>query len=64
MNSVTDEGIYDVKFLLYDQNKNPIGQYSTDNEGYIYIDDLTVQGKGDVVDAPPFQTRGKTGRSR
>jgi len=46
VNSVTGEGIYDVKFLLYDQNKNPIGEYSTDSEGYIYIDDLTVQGKG------------------
>ena len=46
VNSVTGEGIYDVKFLVYDQNKNPIGEYSTDNEGYIYIDDLTVQGKG------------------
>ena len=45
VNSVTGEGIYDVKFLVYDQNKNPIGEYSTDNEGYIYIDDLTVQGK-------------------
>ena len=46
VNSVTGDGIYDVKFLLYDENKNPIGEYSTDNEGYIYIDDLTVQGKG------------------
>ncbi len=46
IDSVTGEGIYDVKFLVYDQNKNPIGEYSTDNEGYIYIDDLTVQGKG------------------
>ena len=46
INSVTGDGIYDVKFLLYDENKNPIGQYATDNEGYIYIDDLTVQGKG------------------
>ena len=46
INSVTGDGIYDVKFLLYDENKNPIGEYATDNEGYIYIDDLTVQGKG------------------
>ena len=46
INSVTGDGIYDVKFLLYDENRNPIGEYSTDNEGYIYIDDLTVQGKG------------------
>ena len=46
INSVTGDGIYDVKFLLYDENKNPIGEYATDNEGYIHIDDLTVQGKG------------------
>ena len=43
---ITGAGIYDVKFLVYDQNKKPIGEYSTDNRGYIYIDDLTVQGKG------------------
>ncbi len=35
-----------MKFLLYDESKNAIGEYTTDNEGYIYIDDLTVQGKG------------------
>ncbi len=46
INSVTKEGIYGVKFLVYDQNKNPIGEYTTDDQGYIYIDDLTVQGKG------------------
>ena len=23
-----------------------IGEYTTDDNGYIYIDDLTVQGKG------------------
>ena len=42
IDSVTGEGIYDVKFLLYDANKNPIGEYSTDQNGYIYItaDDL------------------------
>ena len=46
INSVTKEGIYGVKFLVYDQNKNPIGEYTTDDNSYIYIDDLTVQGKG------------------
>ena len=46
VDSVTGEGIYDVKFLVYDSNKNPIGQYATDDQGYIYLDDLTVQGKG------------------
>ena len=44
--SVTGEGLYNVKFLVYDANKNPIGEYSTDDQGYIYIDDMTVQGKG------------------
>ncbi|MEY8420576.1 SpaA isopeptide-forming pilin-related protein [Oscillospiraceae bacterium 44-5] len=46
IDSVTGLGIYNVKFLVYDQNKNPLGEYSTDDQGYIYIDDLTVQGKG------------------
>ena len=46
INSVTKEGIYGVKFLVYDQNKNPIGEYTSDDQGYVYIDDLTVQGKG------------------
>ena len=46
VDSVTGVGIYAVKFLVYDQNKNPIGEYTTDDGGYIYIDDLTVQGKG------------------
>ena len=46
IDSVTGLGIYNVKFLVYDQNKNPIGEYTTDDQGYIYIDDLTVQGKG------------------
>lgn len=31
-----------VTFLLYDSANKPIGQYTTDNTGYIYIEDLTV----------------------
>lgn len=46
IDSVTGEGIYDVKFLLYDASKNPIGEYSTDHEGYIYIDEAIAEGKG------------------
>lgn len=36
------EGIYGVKFLLYDQNRNPIGEFTSDNDGWVYItaDDL------------------------
>ncbi len=46
IDSVTGEGIYDVKFLLYDANKNPIGEYTTDQNGYIYIDEALAEGKG------------------
>lgn len=46
IDSVTGEGIYDVKFLLYDANKNPIGEYTTDQSGYIYIDEALAKGKG------------------
>ena len=31
------EGIYGVKFLLYDENRNPIGEFTSDNEGWVYI---------------------------
>ena len=36
------EGIYGVKFLLYDENRNPIGEFTSDDEGWVYItaDDL------------------------
>ena len=40
IDSQTEEGIYGVKFVLYDSNKKPIGEYTTDDEGYIYIDDI------------------------
>ena len=43
--SITGKGIYGVTFLLYDSSNKPIGQYTTDNNGYIYIEDLTVSGK-------------------
>ena len=46
VDSVTGEGIYDVKFLLYDADKNPIGEYATDQNGYIYIDEALAEGKG------------------
>ncbi len=40
IDSVTEEGIYGVKFVLYDKNHKPIGEYTTDNKGYIYIDEI------------------------
>ena len=38
--STTGEGIYGVTFLLYDDTNTPIGQYTSDNEGYVWIEDL------------------------
>lgn len=38
-------GIYGVTFLLYDANKKPIGQYTSDQDGYVYIDDLPGSGR-------------------
>lgn len=36
------EGIYGVKFLLYDEDRNPIEEFTSDDDGYVYItaDDL------------------------
>lgn len=45
IDSITGEGIYGVTFLLYDSNKNPIGQYESDQDGYVYITDLEESGR-------------------
>ena len=44
-NSATGEGIYGVTFLLYDSKQNPIGQYTSDQNGWVYIDDLPGAGR-------------------
>ncbi len=43
--SVTGKGIYGVTFLLYDNTNTPIGQYTSDNSGYVYIEGLTTSGR-------------------
>ena len=45
IDSTTGEGIYGVTFLLYDGNKNPMGQYESDQDGYVYITDLEKSGR-------------------
>ncbi len=45
IDSASKIGIYGVTFLLYDADKNPIGQYSSDDRGYVYIDDLPGSGR-------------------
>ena len=34
------KGIPGVSFILYDSSHNPIGQYTSDDRGYVYIEDL------------------------
>ena len=43
--SATGEGLYGVTFLLYDSSNRPIGQYTSDNQGYVYIEGLTDGGR-------------------
>ena len=40
ISSTTGEGIYGVTFLLYDSTNTPIGQYTSDDRGYVYIEGL------------------------
>ncbi len=41
----TGEGIYGATFLLYDANHNPIGEYTSDQDGYVYIDEGLEDGR-------------------
>ena len=43
--SVTGKGLQGVTFLLYDSANTPVGQYTSDNSGYVYIENLTVSGR-------------------
>lgn len=43
--STTGKGIPNVSFILYDSKQNPIGEYTSDQRGYVYIDDLTQSGR-------------------
>ena len=45
IDAATRKGIYGVTFLLYDGNMNPVDQFTTDQNGYAYIDTLDLSGK-------------------
>ena len=45
VDKATGKGIYGAVFLLYDSNRNPIGEYVTDQEGYIYADEGLADGR-------------------
>ena len=45
IDSITKKGIYGVTFLLYDSTNTPVGQYTSDNSGYVYIEGITTAGR-------------------
>ena len=45
VDKATGKGIYGAVFLLYDSNYNPIGEYVTDQDGYIYADEGLADGR-------------------
>ena len=45
IDSTTGDGIYGATFLLYDSNKNPVGQYESAQDGWVYITGLTKAGR-------------------
>ena len=45
VDKATGKGIYGAVFLLYDSDHNPIGEYVTDQDGYIYADEGLADGR-------------------
>ena len=45
VDKATGKGIYGAVFLLYDSSHNPIGEYVTDQDGYIYADEGLADGR-------------------
>lgn len=42
---VTGKGIYGVTFLVSDTKGNPVGQYTSDQNGYVYVDGDLANGR-------------------
>lgn len=45
VDKATGKGISGAVFLFYDGNHNPIGEYATDQDGYIYADEGLADGR-------------------
>ena len=45
IDSITQKGISGVTFLLYDGNNTPVDQFTSDQDGYVYVDTLELSGK-------------------
>ncbi len=53
IDSVTKQGIEGVKFLLYDADNEPIGQFESDDQGYIWIRKELPEGKYKLREIEP-----------
>ena len=48
IDAVTKKGIYGVRFFVKDEANNLIGEYSTDQDGYIELRDILTDGKSEI----------------
>ncbi len=53
IDSVTKQGIEGVKFLLYNSDNEPIGQFESDDQGYIWIRKELPEGKYKLREIEP-----------
>ena len=71
VDSATGDGIYGVTFLLYDDTNTPIGQYTSDDRGYVYIEGLEsgrfylreLENEGYIVDTEKKNVYVKSGET-
>ena len=45
IDSVTRKGIQGVKFVVYDSSMTPIGEYESDDQGYVHLNKTLADGK-------------------
>lgn len=45
IDSVTKEGIQGVKFMVYDSSMTPIGEFESDDQGYVHLNKTLKDGK-------------------
>ena len=71
VDSATGDGIYGVTFLLYDDTNTPIGQCTSDDRGYVYIEGLEsgrfylreLENEGYIVDTEKKTVYVKSGET-
>ena len=71
VDSATGDGLYGVTFLLYDDTNTPIGQYTSDDRGYVYIEGLEsgrfylreLENEGYIVDTEKKTVYVKSGET-